>query len=75
MNYKIENDRVYSVIANDSCQNPEKVKEYLEAEIEYVSSAYLNICGKVKLRYRLTEDGIIFFAEIHASSVKPMFKF
>lgn len=74
MKSKIENnDRMFSLLANDSFKNPEKIRPILEAEISDVAKEYLNLNGKVKLRYKISENGLVFNAEIPAESVKAIF--
>ena len=72
MNQKIEGNRIFSVLSGDK-QNPEKILNYLRAEITEVAKQYVNLCGKVEVRYRLTQDGLNFMIEIPVSSVRGMF--
>lgn len=74
MKYKIEsNDRMFSVLANDSYKSPERIRPVLEAEITEIAKEYLNLSGDVKLRYKLTDSGLVFIAEIPTESVKNIF--
>lgn len=68
-----ESDRVFSILLNDSRQDPERILKSFESEIEDVAKDYLNLNGKVKLRYKITGQGLVFFAEIPASSVRSLF--
>lgn len=74
MNYKIDgNERIFSVLRNDQYQNPEKILPYLKSEIKAVVSDYLNLNGDVVVRYKVTEEGLLFMVEIPASSLKGVF--
>ena len=74
MKYRIEsNDRMFDVLANDSYKNPEKIRPVLEAEIREIAKEYLNLSGEVKLRYKFTDSGLVFVAEIPTESVKNIF--
>lgn len=64
---------MFSVLANDSYKNPERIRPVLEAEITEIAKEYLNLSGDVKLRYKLTNSGLVFIAEIPTESVKNIF--
>ena len=69
-----EVDRVCNVLRSDMVGNPERVLPSLKNEIKLACKDYVNINGDVMLRYRFSDDGIIFFTEIHAKSIKNMFR-
>ena len=74
MNQKIDgNQRIFSVLTNDQYQNPEKILPYLRAEIREVAKEYLNLNGDIIVRYKITENSLVFMVEVPASSVKGMF--
>lgn len=68
-----ENGRIFSVLRNDQYQNPEKMLPYLKSEIKAVVGDYLNLNGEVVVRYKLTQEGLLFMVEIPASSLKGVF--
>lgn len=75
MKERIEENRVFSIIKRDAKNDPEKIVPSLRSEIKQIAEDYLVLCGDVKLRYRLTDEGYVFLAEIPASSIKTLFYF
>lgn len=75
MQQKIQEDRIFSLLSNDSMQNPERILKSFEKDIEEISKDYLNLSGKVKIRYKQTDNGLLFFVEIPATSVRSLFYF
>lgn len=75
MKDRIEENRVFSMIKRDSMNDPEKIVPSFKSEIKQVAEDYLVLNGDVKLRYRLTQDGYVFMAEIPASSIRTLFYF
>lgn len=75
MRERIEENRVFSIIKRDTKNDPEKIVPSLRSEIKQIAEDYLVLSGDVKLRYRLTDDGYVFMAEIPASSIKTLFYF
>ena len=74
MRYNIaNNDRCFSLLANDSYVNPEKITPILKAELTQVAREYLNIAGDVKVRYKMGNEGLVFMIEIPTNGVKPIF--
>lgn len=74
MKYRIgESRRMFSVLANDSYKNPEKIINLLSAEFKIVAEQYLNLDGDIKVRYKISDNGLLFFVEMPAKSVRNIF--
>jgi len=69
----IESERMFSLLAKDSYKNPEKILPIFQAEITKLSEEFLNLNGQVKVRYKITESGLLFFVEIPATSIRSIF--
>lgn len=64
---------MFSVLANDSYKNPEKIINLLSAEFKIVAEQYLNLDGDIKVRYKISDNGLLFFVEMPAKSVRNIF--
>lgn len=74
MKYRIgESKRMFSVLANDSYKNPEKIINLLSAEFKIVAEQYLTLDGDIKVRYKISDNGLLFFVEMPAKSVRNIF--
>ena len=74
MKYRIgESRRMFSVLANDSYKNPEKIINLLSEEFKIVAEQYLNLDGDIKVRYKISDNGLLFFVEMPAKSVRNIF--
>lgn len=74
MKYRIgESRRMFSVLANDSYKNPEKIINLLSAEFKIVAEQYLTLDGDIKVRYKISDNGLLFFVEMPAKSVRNIF--
>lgn len=64
---------MFSVLANDSYKNPEKIINLLSEEFKIVAEQYLNLDGDIKVRYKISDNGLLFFVEMPAKSVRNIF--
>jgi len=70
----MNSDRITTILKNDLLGTPERILPSLKSEIKSACKNYLNLSGDIVLRYRYSDEGIIFFTEIPANSVKNMFR-
>lgn len=71
MRFKIdENDRISTMLYSDRFSDPEIITPVLRTEIEQLVKNYVYLSGDVKVRYRQTDEGLLFMIEIPAESVK-----
>lgn len=71
MRYKIEeDDRMSTMLSSDRFTNPENITPILKSEIQQIARDYLLLSGDLKVRYRQTENGLLFMVEIPTSGVK-----
>lgn len=71
MRFKMdENDRISSMLYSDRFSDPEIITSVLRAEIEQLVKSYLCLSDSVKVRYKFTDDGLLFMVEIPTKSVK-----
>ena len=68
----MEDDRLLSMLSVDNVNSPERTRIVLSSEIQRVVRDYLELTEKIKVRYKLIDEEIIFMIEMHASKVKPI---
>ena len=71
MDYRISN-RLSCILEGDKMFDPQRICQILEKELEPIISNFLDLEGKVKVRYKKENLQNIFFIEFAAQRIKPI---
>lgn len=71
MDYRISN-RLSCILEGDKMFAPQRVCQILEKELEPIIVNFLELEGRVKVRYKKENAHNIFFVEFAAQRIKPI---